>query len=49
MYGSIQHDTSPILAAVSSLLTVLSVGACAVGAWLEHGRASPPARIADPT
>ena len=48
MYGSIQHDTSPILAAVSSILTVLSVAVCAAGAWLQEDRGAPRRPIADP-
>lgn len=38
MYGSIQFDNSPVLAAVSSLLTLMSVCVCALGAWLQRSR-----------
>lgn len=36
MYSSIQQDLSPVLAAVSSLLTVLSLAVCLVGASLQR-------------
>jgi putative spermidine/putrescine transport system permease protein len=36
MYSSIQFDLSPVLAAVSSLLTLLSLGVCLAGAYLQR-------------
>lgn len=36
MYSSIQFDASPILAAVSSLLTVLSIAVCTMGALVQR-------------
>lgn len=36
MYSSIQFDLSPVLAAVSSLLTVLSLALCLAGAYLQR-------------
>jgi putative spermidine/putrescine transport system permease protein len=38
MYGSIQFDNSPVLAAVSSFLTLLSVCICGIGVWLQRNR-----------
>jgi putative spermidine/putrescine transport system permease protein len=40
MYTSVQQDSSPILAAVSSLLAVLSIIVCLVGAWLQRAQQS---------
>lgn len=36
MYSSIQQDLSPVLAAVSSLLTVMSLAVCLAGAYLQR-------------
>jgi putative spermidine/putrescine transport system permease protein len=36
MFGSIQWEISPVLAAISTLLTVLSLGICLVGALVQH-------------
>lgn len=36
MYSSIQWEISPVIAAVASLLTLLSLIVCLVGAWLQR-------------
>jgi putative spermidine/putrescine transport system permease protein len=38
MYAAVQQDTSPVLAAVASLLTLLSIAICLVGGWLRRRR-----------
>jgi putative spermidine/putrescine transport system permease protein len=45
MYGSMQHDTSPILAAVASVLTFVSMGVCALGAWASSAARPAAARL----
>ncbi len=39
MYSSIQWESSPVLAAVSTILTVLSVFVCLLVAWVTGGKA----------
>jgi putative spermidine/putrescine transport system permease protein len=36
MYSSIMHDLSPVLAAVSALLTMMSLALCLAGAYLQR-------------
>lgn len=38
MFGSIQWEISPVLAAISTLLTVLSLGVCLLGASFQRER-----------
>lgn len=42
MYSSVQTETSPILAAVSTMLTVLSVAICLGAEAIRKARAKPP-------
>ena len=41
MYSSIQWESSPVLAAVSTILTMLSIAVCLFAAWIVRGRATP--------
>ena len=44
MYSSIQWESSPVLAAVSTILTVLSIGVCLIAARITRGRLASPQR-----
>lgn len=41
MYSSIQWESSPVLAAVSTILTMLSIAICLFAAWIVRGCTTP--------
>lgn len=42
MYSSIQWESSPVLAAVSTILTIVSIFVCLLAAWVTRGRMASP-------